>query len=747
MTADAPSTTSPPAATPRASSRPFVALFVISFVILFLELACIRWFGSTVVFLTFFTNIVLLACVLGMSAGCLAASRRFDYLGAMIPLTLLAVILAQGMLWGYRHHRVAIGVGNNQASPQQVYFGTETPGLGSSPSIVPIEIIAGVFYAVIALMFVGPGQMLGRTLRAIPDRLSAYATNIAGSLAGIVAFSLVSYARTPPAVWFALALVPLLGFLNRLVWLQALGIGVVLLLVGREPTPDFEDDEQVSWSPYYKVVYQRETGRIATNNIGHQQMLALDRAGAGYVLPYLLNRDSGGPPRDDVLIIGAGSGNDVQAALAQGARHVDAVEIDPRLYEIGRDGHPGHPYQDPRVAVHLGDGRSFLRTTRKEYDQITYALVDSLVLHSGYSSLRLESFLFTEQAFRAVRRRLKPEGVFVMCNYYRQGFVVGRLVAMAERVFGTRPIVLSLPYQAQIAPDQRQRGAYTLVIVGQTEGAVAAIRNRFERGEWFWMQPAPHMHEGRNTFSREPPERLGPEEMGWLKIGPAAVETNGIGGLATDDWPFLYLRSATIPAFNLRGIAIMFVVSLVILGLSAPPGTVRPNGQMFFLGAGFMLLENRGVVQLALLFGSTWIVSAIVFSAILVMVLLSNLYVIAVQPRRTRPFYAMLLASLVLNILLPADVFLALPQAARVLGACTVTFLPVFFAGVIFATAFRDSSRPDVDLGSNIGGVVLGGLSEYLSLVVGFNGLLVIACVFYLLAALLGARWRVSLSS
>ena len=153
---------------------------------------------------------------------------------------------------------------------------------------MPIEVIAGVFYALIALMFVGPGQVLGRALGAIPDRLSAYATNIAGSLAGIVAFSLVSYARTPPAVWFALALVPLLWFLSRLVWLQALGIGVVLVLVGREPTPDFEDEEQVSWSPYYKVVYQPESGRIATNNIGHQQMLSLGPRGRGLRAPLSL---------------------------------------------------------------------------------------------------------------------------------------------------------------------------------------------------------------------------------------------------------------------------------------------------------------------------------------------------------------------------------------------------------------------------------------------------------------------------
>jgi hypothetical protein len=41
-------------------------LFLISFIILFFELTCILWLGSTVIFLTFFTNIVLLACFLGI---------------------------------------------------------------------------------------------------------------------------------------------------------------------------------------------------------------------------------------------------------------------------------------------------------------------------------------------------------------------------------------------------------------------------------------------------------------------------------------------------------------------------------------------------------------------------------------------------------------------------------------------------------------------------------------------------------
>src|SRR6266498_3462671 len=84
--------------------RPYLDLFFVSFLLLFFELACIRWFGSTVVFLTFFTNIVLLATFLGMSVGCLAASSRRDWSTAVIPLLLWAAVLAVFVLWGYEHY-------------------------------------------------------------------------------------------------------------------------------------------------------------------------------------------------------------------------------------------------------------------------------------------------------------------------------------------------------------------------------------------------------------------------------------------------------------------------------------------------------------------------------------------------------------------------------------------------------------------------------------------------------------------
>jgi spermidine synthase len=133
-------------------------------------------------------------------------------------------------------------------------------------------------------------------------------------------------------------------------------------------------------------------------------MWSTNQPNPAYGLPHLLRRDSGARPFENILIIGAGSGTDVSRALQWGAKHIDAVEIDPVIYKLGKRDHPDQPYADKtRVTVHLDDGRNFLRAApAKKYDLIIYALVDSLVLHSGQSSIRLESYLFTKQAFQDI---------------------------------------------------------------------------------------------------------------------------------------------------------------------------------------------------------------------------------------------------------------------------------------------------------------------------------------------------------
>ena len=230
----------------------YVDLFLISFLILFFELACIRWFGSTVLFLTFFTNLILLACFLGMSVGLMSAGGRRDLMGAVFPIAVVAVACAMVTASTRVSRNYMINVGG-QDSPQQVFFGTER---FSSPDpsqfVVPIEVVAGTFFALIALAFVGLGQVMGRAFDAIPNRVLAYTVDILGSLAGIVVFAALSWLRTPPQVWYALAAVIGLRFLPRLSRFQA-GCAVALVaLVGfwgyREGTVKL-----TIWSPYYKI--------------------------------------------------------------------------------------------------------------------------------------------------------------------------------------------------------------------------------------------------------------------------------------------------------------------------------------------------------------------------------------------------------------------------------------------------------------------------------------------------------------
>jgi spermidine synthase len=182
-------------------------------------------------------------------------------------------------------------------------------------------------------------------------------------------------------------------------------------------------------------------------------------------LIHLLQRAAGGAPFQDVLIIGAGSGNDIDHALRYGAGRIDAVEIDPVIQSIGIHSNPDRPYADPRVIRHLDDGRHYLRTTDRKYDLVIYALVDSITLHSSYANIRLESYLFTEEALTDIKQTLKPGGIFVTYNFFRQGWLIERVAAMAEGVFGCKPIVLNLPY-LETLPSSSQGPNFTVVVAG-----------------------------------------------------------------------------------------------------------------------------------------------------------------------------------------------------------------------------------------------------------------------------------------
>jgi SAM-dependent methyltransferase len=750
-------------------------LFLISLLILFLELAAIRWFPAHVLYLTFFTNVVLLASFMGMSVGCLAASHRRDYL-TWTPL-LLAVALAAAHAVEISSVSFAkfVDVGN-QASPQQVYFGAEYHSQDLSRYAIPIEVLCGFFFIVIALAFVGPGQKLGRALQRWPDRVQAYTLNIVGSIVGILLFAVYSWLEVPAFWWFLLVAVgfgyfyfisPDHRFPKQLFGWRSFAAAMLLLTVwlASFSAVRYQQSDQVVrqfWSPYYRIDFKPADLSLSVNLIYHQQMVSRNENFPAYALPHLLNRDAGRPPFAEVLIIGAGSGNDVSRALQWDAKHVDAVEIDPAIYRLGRTYHPDQPYRDDRVKIHLDDGRNFLRSADRKYDLIVYALVDSLVLHSGYSNIRLESFLFTRQAFEDVRRHLKPNGTFVIYNYFRQGWLAARLQNGLDEVFGRgNSAVLTLPYRKVIEPEKATFGDFTIFFAGDTSD----LRNAFARQPVYSLRtdqpPAPSSPNGFR--SQGPPtgplveqsvnnqQSATPESQ---QFGLASVlSPEGGPRSATDNWPFLYLREPMIPTLSWRGMLIMGGLGVLLILLFLPrqkrfantlsEDHVRArrfvntlNVQLFFLGAGFMLVETKAVVTMALLFGSTWIVNSVVFLAVLLMILLANLWTIRARPVRLWPYYAGLLMTLALNVVVPLDFFLGMNRSIQVLGSCILVFTPIFFAGVVFAASFKRTTQPDRAFGSNIAGAMLGGLAEYSSMLLGFQYVVLVAILFYAVSAI-----------
>lgn len=726
-------------------------LFLISCTVLFLELAAIRWFPAYVISLTFFTNVVLLAAFVGMSIGCLAAERRWsviDYLPSLMAVTCaaaVAIYISMGFMW-----LATVEVGDSK-SPELVYFGTERVGPAAEKLAIPVDLVLGTFFVLIALWFVGLGQMLGRKLAEVENRILSYTVNIGGSLVGILVFAAFSHFELSPICWFAVAIVCVLYFLRETgqlsvpnLTLIAGTLAVIGVLGWRLPGHRFY------WSPYYAIRYSPRDKEIVVNGLSHQRMLPTTGTTA-YALPYLLRRDAGQPLAKDVLIIGAGSGNDVAHALAQGVEHVDGVEIDPVIARLGQRDHPDRPYDDPRVRLIVNDGRAHLRTSDRQYDLIIYALVDSLTLHSSFSSIRLENFLFTQEAIADVRRRLKPDGLFVAYNFYRQGWIVTRLHHLMRENFGTDPLVISLPPRDEIR-DTESEGTHMAVLLAGTEEAIGPIRDRMSQNGGFLYFPRDLARQMQiNGFERpaatdDANSTGGKSEFSNAQAGQneAAPETHRLVAahmvesrtwkLPTDDWPFLYLRDPRIPAHNWRGLAILLGLSLGLLLLFSPKRSLRMNPHFFFLGAGFMLIETKSVTQMAQIFGSSWQVNSVVFAGILVMILLANLFVLAWRPARILPYYVGLGLALVLCWLVPLERFVGHALPLRIIESVAVGFLPIFFAGVIFASSFGRCADPALAFGANIAGVVLGGLMEYLSLVLGYQGLLAVAAGLYVLS-------------
>src|SRR5436305_4628452 len=267
-----------------------------------------------------------------------------------------------------------------------------------------------------------------------------------GSLAGIAAFSAMSYFSLPPLAWFSILVVlSLLLSAKRTVLFVAIVLAATLIEVGRLQAGAY-------WSPYYKIIMHPIPPHgyfVDVNGTGHQEMIPWQYKEPFYKEVY---RIFGSGSFHHALILGAGTGSDTALALAHGVDSVTAVEIDPTVYQLGEKLNPDKPYSNPHVHVVINDGRSFLQNTTEHFDLIIFALPDSLTLTSSNTSLRLESFLLTQDALVAARSRLSRNGLVVLYNFYRQDWLVQTLADMVGNAFQQQPLVTTYGGSGRAAP-------------------------------------------------------------------------------------------------------------------------------------------------------------------------------------------------------------------------------------------------------------------------------------------------------
>jgi SAM-dependent methyltransferase len=681
---------------------------------LFAELVLIRWHASTFQLFAYFKNVSLLAAFLGIGIGYALGRRRPVLTPLVLPAFALQFVLLYCLRFSSVQDLLQSPVSENMA------FGI---GRVSNLRVAPVTYgFLILVFAFTVLTCVPLGQVASRLMLRRPP-LVAYSCNLLGSLAGIGLFTLLCYAWAPPAVWLILTIACLVPFLllgqSRFVLVSSLACSGVALSVLALP---FRTDLLDVYSPYQVLSLQvprADHPNVQVNHVYYQRIFDLshdtvrsrsDLKGIAecYEWPYNLK-----PAPERVLVVGAGTGNDVAAGLRRNAGHVDAVEIDPAILGYGKQLHPEKPYQDERVEAIVEDARTFLRRTDRSYDLIVYGLLDSHTLLSGRSSVRLDSFVYTVEGLREARARLRPDGM-VSLTFCLLSRPLGRkLYLMLQEAFdGQEPRAFETP-----------QGTIFVVGPGMPTGEVAgALR----------------------------------EVTAEFRSGELRAD------VSTDDWPFLYMPVRKYPVSCLAMIAVLLVVALLLLyqllpttGSSQESG-VREEGRAalggrdtgtgwsfspacFFLGAGFMLLETKGITELGLLFGNTWEVISVVIAAILVMAFLANLLC---RPVSLPPFvtYGLLLGAVVLGLAFPASSLTGLSAfTARGVAAGLIT-LPLFFSGLAFSRELKGQANVSAALSSNLLGAMLGGFCEYNSMYFGFRSLSVFALVLYGLA-IVGTVW------
>lgn len=680
-------------------------LALVSILGLFLELMLIRWVSSEIRVFAYFKNFVLIACFLGFGLGCYLCRRRVNLLSVLIPLLTLGLLVQ--LPWPSLRLLIAdlpslVGA----TADMQLWGVPEVSGWLVMVTLLAALVIVVPIFCLLTFVFIPVGQLVGWYLDKAGKPISSYTVNILGSLAGILLYTFLCFLYQPPAIWFLLAgamTALLLWRLRRLCWTAAGAFAIFVVLASLGPGKG----SIVYWSPYQKLTlipWQEANETVGyelnTNDTWYQRIVDLSPKFAAahpqlfkdepiqwnpYNIPYHFYQQ---PP--SVLVLGAGMGNDVAAALRNGAGRVVAVEIDPLILELGREKHFEQPYSSPRVHVVLDDARSYMQNSNDRFDLIVFSLLDSHTTSSSYTNIRIDNYVYTREALAAAKRLLNPNGIFIIKFQVETPWIAGRLRGLLDSIFGQSPV--------QLRTERSRYGTMgTFYIAGSEERVAKAMS--------------------------EP-------ELAAFVAKHSQIDTEK-AALTTDDWPYFYQRG---PGLPVPVIVISCVLIVLCWAFLRRTGTALRSMRwhFFFLGAGFLLLEAQIISKMALLFGTTWVVNSIVIAGLLLLIVAAN---VLVEFQRDFPIawaYVGVLLTMSVSHLVSLEKFFYQSLLSRMIVATLALCVPVFFAGIVFIRSFSQTGLRAEALGANLFGGLVGGLLESLSLWTGIRSLVVFAGLLYL---------------
>ncbi len=683
-------------------------IVLVTMVSLLLELVMIRWLASVFPVFSFFKNFTLLACFLGLGAGYAVSEKQPCAPALVLPMLALFV----GVITLLRYDVGAVtdafsGLPMQEQTSISIWM-DRLNWFALFQRSVPLYLLLGMSFVLCACICYPVGQLCGKLLGAT-DALKAYGLNLVGSILGVLVLCGMSLFWLPPLVWFTVVGGVLLVFVLARDARLPLGVASFCLLLGVLAWP-VQTDIQRIYSPYQlleKMAKGDGLMNILSGGSYYQKVFNLSEANRGhepaedtYVRAYYEFPFSFKKRPERVAIVGAGSGNDVAAALRMGASHVDAIEIDPAIVFLGRHYHPEHPYDDPRVNVIVNDARNFFRTAQQQYDLIIYGVLDSHTALSHASNLRVDSYVYTREGITEAFKLLKPDGVMSIAFALPNELLGFKLSHILSGIPGAgKPLAVRVGYNSKT----------TTAFVTQN-------------GHDVTMPDA-------NAFAA-----FGFEDVSNLFAQPYPEES-----IPTDDWPFFYMIKRTYPVSYMLALGMVLLLSTMFvrktIGWTGP--VERSYLPFFFLGSGFMLVETKAITELGLHLGGTWFVIAATIVLVLVMAFLANFLVQRKFVPRTSFAFIGLLGSLLLGYFSARnhDLIAFGSPAVSLIVACVVLTIPLFFSGFVFSTLI---GKPDVNISTalayNLMGALFGGLMEYNSMYFGFAFLYLLAMGFYGLA-------------